>query len=142
MSTCRDGHSDCEKRTVFDTNKTLWAGFIIKDATKSVVFLEGDYGETYKETGELYGPFDVALIASGAYYPRSLMQGSHCIPDVCVQIGLDLRAEKLVPVHWGTIALGWEDLFEPGQRFLESARKQQVDESNIWVMGIGETRFF
>ena len=70
------------------------------------------------------------------------MQGSHCIPEDCVQIGIDLQAKNLVPFHWGTIVLGWEDLFEPGPRFLKAAQQKNIDASNVWVMRIGETRRF
>ena len=104
--------------------------------------MEGDYGETYKLTGDKYGPFDVALIAAGAYLPRSLMQGSHCEPERCVQIGLDLRAKNLVPFHWGTVELGWEGLFEPGELFLQEGLKKGIPKQNLWLMRIGETRVF
>jgi len=131
------------RRTLSDKNETLWAGFSIKSPTgKKIFFCEGEYGGIYKHIGEKYGPFDVALIASGAYLPREVMKGAHCTPEKCVQIGLDIRAKNLVPVHWGTVRLGTEDFMEPGALFREEALKKGVSDERIWIMKIGETRYF
>ncbi len=131
------------KRTLFDSNETLWAGFSIKSAAgKKVFFCEAEYSPVYKQTGEKYGPFDIALIATGAYQPRKIMRGYHCAPEDCVQIGLDIQAKTLVPVHWGSVILSTEPFMEPGPLFKKEAMKKGVSESNIWLMKIGETRTF
>ncbi len=131
------------RRGLFDKNETLWAGFSIKSPNgKKVFFCEGEYGEIYKQIGQKYGPFDIALITAGAYMPRKYMQGSHCIPENCVQIALDIRAENIAPVHWGTVIISTEGFMEPGYRVREEAIKKGVREENIWIMKIGETRRF
>lgn len=131
------------KRTLFDTNETLWAGFSIKSSTgKKVFFCEAEYGSIYKQIGKKYGPFDIALIATGAYWPRKVMQGYHCTPEKCVQIALDLQAKILVPIHWGTVILGTEPFTEPGPLFKEEALKKGVSADKVWLMKIGETRTF
>ncbi len=131
------------KRTLFDTNKTLWAGFSIESPQgKKVFYGEGDYGEVYRDVGEKMGGFDLALIANGAYLPRGVMQGSHCVPDMCVEMGLDLQAKNLVPLHWGTVSLGAEPMFEPGALFAKAAPEKGVDSRHVWIMRIGETRPF
>ena len=126
-----------------DRDETLWAAWSIESSSGKKIFLgEGEYGEVYKEIGEEYGPFDVALISTGAYLPRVIMQGNHCIPENCVQIGLDIGAKNLVPIHWGTIALGWDDFFQSGPKFRKEALKKGIIDKNIWLMKIGETRNF
>ena len=131
-------------RTLFDTNETLWAGFAIEGmkSKKKIFFFEGDYGSVYKDIGDKYGPFDLALIASGAYEPRAMMIGAHCEPATCVQAGIDVQATNLVPIHWGTIVLGSEDIYDTGKLFKEAALEKGKDEENVWVMKIGETREF
>jgi L-ascorbate metabolism protein UlaG (beta-lactamase superfamily) len=59
-----------------------------------------------------------------------------------VQIGLDIGAKNLVPIHWGTIALGWDDLFRSGPKFRKEALRKGIADKNIWLMKIGETRDF
>lgn len=131
------------KRTLFDKNETLWAGFSIESSKgKKIFFCEGEYGQIYNQIGEKYGPFDLAMIATGAYLPRKVMKGLHCTPEKCVQIGVDIRAKSLVPVHWGTVRLSTEDFMEPGPLFREEALKKGISEERIWIMKIGETRYF
>lgn len=127
------------KRTLADTNETLWAGWIIDSGSQKVYVSEGEYGPLYREIGERYGPIHYALLSVGAYLPRGMMYGSHCIPQNCVQLGLDIQAEVMVPMHWGTVRLGTEGLLNAGPAFLEAARAQGV-ESRVWMMRIGETR--
>ena len=123
--------------------KTLWAGYSIKGPTKKKIFFcEGEYGEVYKSIGQKYGPFDVALIAAGAYEPKKVMKGHHTSPENSVNIALDIKAHNLVPVHWGTTQLSTEPFMEPGKRFKEEALKKGIREKNIWIMKIGETRYF
>ena len=66
-------------------------------------------------------PFDLALLPIGAYEPRVLMQGSHATPEEALQIGRELRAERIVGMHWGTIVLTDEPPFEPPERFRAAA---------------------
>lgn len=126
------------KRGIGDTNRTLWCGFAIKDHHKQVYF-SGDttYGQVFKAIGERVGPFDAALVPIGAYQPRSLAHNVHASPEEAIQIGLDIRARRLIAMHWGTIRLTTEPLLEPPQRFL--ADKRDVDKV---VLRIGETCSF
>ncbi|MBF0119651.1 MAG: MBL fold metallo-hydrolase [Desulfobacterales bacterium] len=129
------------KRDLLHTNDTLWASFSIKSSKdKKVFFSEGDYGEFYKQIGEKYGPFDLAILSCGAYKPYKVMKGIHCTPEDCVQIGIDIKAKNFLPVHWGTVILGSENLFEPGHLFREEALKKSISDNKIWLMKIGETR--
>lgn len=129
------------RRVGFDTNTTLWAGFGFKSADHNL-FFGGDsgYGEVFSEIGKTYGPFDTALIGIGAYDPRPMMYASHATPEEAVQIGQDIRARRLVGMHWGTVVLTSEPPFEPPERFLAAGAAQGLDPENLWIMKIGETR--
>ena len=55
------------KRSLFERNKTLWAGWIIRSNDFSFLFA-GDSGYTpvFKEIGRKFGPFDLAAIPIGS----------------------------------------------------------------------------
>lgn len=129
------------RRTGLDTNKTLWAGFAIR-SPEHHLFFGGDsgYGPVFKETGSEYGPFDTALLGIGAYAPVEMMHASHATPEQAVQMGLDLKARRIVGMHWGTVLLTLEPPFEPPQRFMAAGIAKGYDPQNLWVMRIGETR--
>ncbi|UXI03533.1 MBL fold metallo-hydrolase [Photobacterium sp. TY1-4] len=97
-------------RGLFDHNTTLWSSWAIQGNAGSV-FYSGDsaYGEHFKEIGERLGPFDLSFIEvaanvkNGKGYPVEgwgHMQASHTL-----QAHRDVRAEKLMPVHWSTYEL-------------------------------------
>ncbi len=132
------------QRTTSDRWETLWAAWSIEGVTgKKLFFTESEYGECFKQIGEKYGPFSVALIATGNYAPRAFNQGVHCVPENCVQIGLDIMAKNLIPVHYATLgSIGAENFLESGELFKKSALEKGVPESNIWMLKIGETREF
>ena len=58
-------------------------------------------------------------------------------PEEAVQAFLELRAETLVPMHYGTFRLGFEPLHEPPQRLLLCARERGI-EQNVLVMTEGK----
>ena len=105
-------------RGLFDRNKTLWAGFMIRFADGYQFYFAGDtgYGGDFVETRERLGAPDFAAIPIGAYEPREFMKESHCNPEEAVQIFQDLRAGQAIGIHWGTFKLTLEPLNEPPQR--------------------------
>lgn len=129
------------RRSGFDTNRTLWAGFALKSDTHHL-FFGGDsgYGPIFREIGEAYGPFDTALLGIGAYEPREMMKASHATPEEAVQMGRDLKARRIVGMHWGTVLLTVEPPFEPPERFVKAADAHGYEPENTWIMRIGETR--
>jgi len=101
-------------RGLGDRNTTLWASWVIihKDLR---VFFSGDTGyfKGFKEIGAKYGPFDVALLETGAYDKQ--WPDVHMQPEETLQAFLDLGSKWLVPVHNGTFDLGlhrWQEPFE------------------------------
>ncbi|MDB5747134.1 MAG: hydrolase [Massilia sp.] len=101
-------------RGLGDRNSTLWASWVImKDDLR--LFYSGDSGyfAGFKAIGEKYGPFDVALVETGAYdkqWPHVHMQ-----PEETLQAFRDLKGAWLLPVHNGTFDLArhrWQDPFE------------------------------
>ncbi|MBU3918219.1 MBL fold metallo-hydrolase [bacterium] len=124
--------------------ETLWAAWSIEGATgKKLFYTESDYGECFKQIGKKYGPFNIAIMSVGAYLPRVHNAGLHCIPENCVQICLDIKAENLIPVHYATLEHGGaENFLESGEKFRKAALEKGIPENNIWMLKIGETREF
>jgi len=129
------------KRTPFDRNRTLWASFAIKSRAHRLWFA-GDtgYGPVFGDMGRDYGPFDLAMVPIGAYAPRSIMGRHHATPEEAVKIGRDMRADRLVAMHWGTVVLTDEHPFEPPGRFRAAADQAGLRPDQAWLMRIGETR--
>ncbi|KTD61163.1 MBL fold metallo-hydrolase [Legionella spiritensis] len=129
------------KRNIFVRNTRLWANFMITSQDKKL-FFDGNtaYGSLFLDLGRDYGPFDYALLSIGAYEPHALMQESHTTPELAVKIGRELRAETIIPIHWGTIILSDEPPFAPPERFYQAALAEGFSRENIWIMKIGETR--
>jgi N-acyl-phosphatidylethanolamine-hydrolysing phospholipase D len=129
------------KRGLFDRNRTLWAGYAVQGRRKRLHFA-GDtaYGKVFAQLGRELEPFDLSLLPIGAYEPRELMRATHATPEEAVRIAGDLRARRLVGMHWGSIQLTDEPPFEPPDRFLDAARKAGYGENDVWILRIGETR--
>ena len=129
------------KRGLFDRNRTLWTGYGLRSSERHLYF-SGDtaFGPVFKEMAKDLDAFDVGLVPIGAYEPRLLMRQVHTTPEEGVKIGQDLGIKRLVGMHWGTIQLTDEPLFEPPGRFREAAKAAGYDDQDIWVMKIGETR--
>ncbi len=129
------------KRTLFDRNQTLWTGYAIQSRRRRLHFA-GDtaYGPAFAELAGGLDRFDLALLPIGAYQPRPLMRAVHTTPEEAVQIGRELRAERIVGMHWGAIMLTDEPPFEPPERFRASAAAAGYPSDATWVMRVGETR--
>lgn len=105
--------------------KSLWASYVLEMPAHRV-YLGGDsgYDAHFKQIGEAYGPFDLAILETGQYNKN--WPYIHMMPEQTVQASLDLRAEVLFPVHLGKFALALHDWDEPLHRVTESAREKQV----------------
>ena len=130
------------KRSISKSNDTLWAGFAIEGSDGQRLYFGGDaeYGPVYKENAKRYGGFDIALLSIGAFKPRIVMDGAHCVPADCLKMGLDLGAHTLAGLHWGTGPLGSDGFSEPPDQFRAAAKAAGIADERVWIMRIGETR--
>ena len=128
------------KRSPFTRNNHLWAGWIIMSENFRFYF-GGDsgYASHFAETGEKYGPFDLAALPIGAYEPRWFMKNHHINPEEAVQAHKDIHSKKTVAMHWGTFILTDEPLDEPPQRLAKAIRAQGLSEDEFLVLKHGET---
>ncbi|KAI0753389.1 Metallo-hydrolase/oxidoreductase [Daedaleopsis nitida] len=93
----------------------------------------------FKEVGEKFGGFDLALLPIGAYAPRSMWSGLHASPRDAVQIYKDVGAKRAIGMHWGTWALTTESPMESPEMLRRECENAGLDERAFTVCGLGET---
>jgi L-ascorbate metabolism protein UlaG (beta-lactamase superfamily) len=129
------------KRSLTDTNKTLWGNFLIQYKNIKILFAcDTGYGNIYKEIGEKYGPIDITMINIGAYDFRPMFDKSiyHTTPEEALNVAQDLKSKKVLGMHWGTFVLSLEPIMEPPIRFKESAEKFGFKKEDTITFKIGE----
>jgi L-ascorbate metabolism protein UlaG (beta-lactamase superfamily) len=104
--------------------KTLWASFVISTAHHRI-FAGGDsgYDTHFKEIGERFGPFDLAILECGQY--NAHWKYIHMMPEETVQAAIDLKAALLLPVHWAKFTLALHPWYEPAVRVTKKAAELQ-----------------
>jgi L-ascorbate metabolism protein UlaG (beta-lactamase superfamily) len=109
-------------RTLRDNHRG-YGGFVLEHQGRRI-YHAGDsaYFEGFKEIGKICGP-EIALLPIGAYHPESFRQ-VHMGPDEAIQVFRDLKAKWLVPMHYGSFRLSFEDLDEP-PRWLQMLAEQE-----------------
>jgi len=123
------------RRGVFDKNTVLWGGYVIEYKGQSIYFA-GDtaYDTHFEEIGKRYD-IDVALMPIGAYRPEYIMKNNHLDPEEALDAFKQLKATRMIPMHYGTYKLTDEPLDEPLQWM------QEIDKScpeKIYFLKAGE----
>lgn len=109
----------------FKSNQTLWGSFVI-ETPSSQLFYSGDsgYGPHFKNIGEKYGPFDLALMECGQY--SRYWRQSHMMPSEVVQASVELKARKILPGHWAKFTLSIHDWDEPITMIVEESKSRNI----------------
>tara|TARA_B100001971_G_scaffold215190_1_gene259712 strand:- start:153527 stop:154672 length:1146 start_codon:yes stop_codon:yes gene_type:complete len=99
-------------RTKFIDNATLWGGWMIEAGEKSI-FFSGDsgYAGHFKEIAKRFPKIDYAFLENGQYNWR--WQAVHMMPDETAKAFKDLRAQKLIPIHWGMFNFSLHNWYDP-----------------------------
>ncbi len=120
-----------------DRAKTLWGSWVIQSNTENI-FFSGDsgYDSHFKEIGQKYGPFDLAMIECGQY--NEMWPEVHMFPEETAQAGLDVQAKQIMPVHWGAFKLAMHSWTDPIERLTKKAKELHV---KIIAPRIGELIF-
>jgi L-ascorbate metabolism protein UlaG (beta-lactamase superfamily) len=134
-------------RTPWSFDSTLWCSWIVKEPSSSgkKIFFAGDTGYchvlsddqyshhnaphppcvAFKEIGQLYGPFDLALVPIGCFKPRSVLSGQHSSPEDSLAIHRDVKSKKSIGMHYGTFrgaySASYEPVTEPPERWRKGA---------------------
>jgi L-ascorbate metabolism protein UlaG (beta-lactamase superfamily) len=106
-------------------NRSLWASFVLR-LNNYQIFIGSDsgYDTHFKQIGDKFGPFDIALLECGQY--NTAWPYIHSMPEELIPEGADLKAKVLMPVHWAKFALAFHEWDEPINRFVAAADKANV----------------
>jgi N-acyl-phosphatidylethanolamine-hydrolysing phospholipase D len=129
------------KRSLTDTNKTLWGNFLIEYKGKKILFAcDTGYGNIYKDLGRKYGPIDITMINIGAYNFKPMFDKSiyHTTPEEALNIAQDLKSKKVIGMHWGTFVLSLEPIMEPPKRFKDNAENFGFNKKDAIIFKVGE----
>lgn len=110
----------------FNTSQsTLWCSWVIKSNSENIYF-SGDsgYATHFKEIGEQYGPFDLALMECGQY--NQMWSDIHMMPEETAQAGLDVKAKKIMPIHWAGFKLALHAWTDPINRVQAKAQELNI----------------
>ena len=130
------------RNPIVGPNRSLWGSYVIKTAFGKTIYVSGDtaFFDGFGEIGRQFD-IDLAIMNLGAYEPRWFMAPSHMNVRETVEAFKQLRAKKLIIVHWGTFRLGDEPVHFPPielRKILEA--EGLVDR---WIqLGHGETYFW
>src|SRR5438094_6883190 len=113
-------------RTLHDQHRG-YGGFVLEHQGRRI-YHAGDsaYFDGFKEIGARLKP-EIALLPIGAYFPDSFRQ-VHMGPDEAMRVFHDLRAQWLVPMHYGTFKLSFEHIDEPPRWLQEIARQNGLSD--------------
>lgn len=106
-------------------NGSLWSSYVLEIGGYKI-FIGGDsgYDSHFKEIGNRFGPFDIALLECGQY--NVIWPYIHSMPEELITEGADLKAKVIMPIHWAKFALAVHDWNEPAVRFVAAAEKAGV----------------
>ena len=134
-------------RTPFDRRRSLWCGWSVDhdasdEANARRVLFAGDTGwseDLFHELGWEHGPFDLALLPTGAYAPRWFMADQHADPRDAVRIHRAVRARRSLGMHWGTFVLTDEPPAEPPWLLARALVEAGVAAAEFRAARLGET---
>ena len=112
-------------RTLWDRNQTLWASWVLQVGGQRI-FYSGDSGyfTGFKQIGERFGSFDLALIENGAY--DDFWPSVHMTPEESIRAFEDVRAKVLFSAHNSTFDLAHHTWQDPLERLAALAQQKQI----------------
>ncbi|CAD6574876.1 MAG: hypothetical protein CYPHOPRED_005530 [Cyphobasidiales sp. Tagirdzhanova-0007] len=145
-------------RSASDGNCSLWASWAVEQlpgtdkqagckvwfggdtayrAVGKGVAMEDEYQlphcPAFKEIGEHFDGFDLAMIPIGAYSPRHIWSRVHASPEDAVEIHQDVRSRASVGMHWATWQLTAEDVNEPKIRLKGAVKAKAGMKENDFI---------
>ena len=128
------------RRGLFDTNRTLWGGYVI-ETDAGAVYHAGDsaWFDGFATIGARFPHLLAAMLPIGGYDPAWFMEKHHLNPEQAGEAFLALGARHLVPMHWGTFRLTDEPFIEPVERIRHWWDAQHLAGKRLHCLSVGET---
>lgn len=105
--------------------RMLWTSYVL-DIDGYRLFLSGDggYNKHFKDIGDAYGPFDLAILENGHYNPEWPL--NHSFPEQTRHTAQDVQARMVLPVHWGKLAPAYHAWNDPIKELLEHLDELEI----------------
>ena len=128
------------KRSLSDTNKTLWCGWVIEKENFRIFFC-GDtgYSKDFADIQNKFKVMDLSLLPIGAYEPRWFMKDHHCNVEEAIQIHHDLNSKRSIGMHWGTFILTDEPMREPLEKLKKLTKEKNMKTEEFIAIQHGAT---
>ena len=132
------------------TDKALWGSFLINYKGKKIFFAcDTGYSNIYKMMGKKFDGIDIFLIKSGAFNFEAITGKKdfsifHTNPEESLQAAKDIKAKKIIPMHYGSFLLGLEGqnsegpINEPRNRLLKNAENYGFNKQDLKIFNIGQ----
>ena len=122
------------RRGIFDKNAVLWGGYVLTCKDKNIYF-SGDSaaGDHFTEIGKHFA-IDYALLPIGDYKPEFIMKHNHLNPQEAFEAAQQLKAKKMIPMHYGTFKLTDEPLDE-ALEWIRTIDRKNPNKINILKVG-------
>ena len=136
--TCLPAHH-WSRRFEHGTNRSLWASWLVA-VTGHKLYFGGDsaYFVGYREFGRLFPDIDIALLPCGASAPRWFMHQSHTNVTEMFLAFEQLGASYFIPIHWGSMALGFEPPNWPAKQIQDKLNSSPELKDKVIMMPVGE----
>lgn len=126
------------RRGISDFNRRLWGSFMIQSRGKTIYFgSDSAVGKHFSQIGELFPQIDWAILGIGAYKPAYMMQKVHTNPQEAFDSFVQLRAKRMLPMHYGTFNLSDEPISEP-YREIKRIFSAENKKDELCLPAIGE----
>ncbi len=116
-------------------------GFVVEDSHHAF-YHSGDTGffDGFEEIGRKFPALDAALLPVGSYRREKKNSSRHLTPEEAGRAFLQIGAQRMIPMHWGTFQLADEPLREGADRLRTwwSTAALGVDRQ-LNEMAVGET---
>lgn len=128
------------RRTLNDTNKTLWMGAVISTPLHMIYFA-GDtaWGPHFEQISARLGRPTVSLLPIGAYKPYELVAHCHISPEEAVRAHRALDSHLSIPIHFDTFPLAGEKYGEATVDLKRAMSAQGLASDAFMILPIGDS---
>ena len=128
------------RRTMTDTNRSHWGGWVIECDGQPTIYFAGDSGyfEGFRSIGEHFD-IDYSLMPIGSYEPEWFMGPQHVTPRDAVRAYLESGGKFMIPMHYGAFYLSDETPKEALDAMYTAWSEERLDPGRLLVPKLGET---
>ena len=111
---------------MLDGKKSFWGGLVIQHGSDTIYY-SGDtnYGPHFAEIAKRFPDLDIAFIEIGQYGRR--WPDDHMFPDETGRAAADVKARRVVPVHWGAYSMAYHPWAAPFRQSVLAMRELGVN---------------